>query len=158
MTSIQMTLRGAVVTASLDGILTTGMAGVPVDYSFDQAWDGLAKMAVFRAGSQTVCTRDLEDHTTVPAQLLQKTGCTLEAAVYGIAPDGSIILPSCWCSLGTIQPGAEPDATDSCDPTLPVWKQAMDLATEAVRQVGDIERAIDHILALQQALLGGESA
>ena len=158
MTSIHITLRGAQISAQLDGLLTTGMAGAPVTFTYDEAWDGMEKMAVFRAGDLTLCARDLQDSTTVPTQILEKTGCTLQISVYGIDENGRLRLPSCWCSIDQIHPGADPEATESCDPSLPVWKQAMDLATETADLVGNIEKAIDHILHLQEELLGGEAA
>lgn len=128
MTTIELTVTGAEITATTDGILTAGMVGVPAVFSFDEHWDGLEKIAIFRAGGKSCCVRDLEEVVTVPWEILRKAGCTLYVGVYGLDPEGDLGIPTHWCSAGLVLPGADPEATEGCEPTLPVWKEAMDKA------------------------------
>ena len=137
MTNIQVTVTGAEISARVDGVLTAGMVGVPAVFSFDEGWQGLEKVAVFRAGGESYCVRDLENSATVPWELLRKAGCSLFVGAYGVAPDGSLAIPTLWCTAGVIQPGADPETTEGCDPTLPIWKQAID---KADRVYGAYER------------------
>lgn len=137
MTSITVTVTGAQVEATLGGVLTSGMVGVPAVFTFDSEWDSLVKVALFRAGGQVYCIHEIGQRVTVPWEILEKAGCTLYVGVYGVSEDGEIAIPTVWAELCKIQPGADPDATESCDPTLPVWKQAMDLA-QSVRDEADM--------------------
>ena len=52
MTQINIKISKAVATSEKDGILTAGMVGVPVSFTFDSVWDGLSVTAVF-SGSGT---------------------------------------------------------------------------------------------------------
>ena len=192
MTNITVKVTGAQVEAALSGILTAGMVGIPAAFSFDAVWEPLEKVALFRAGGEVYCIRDITDTVTVPWEVLEKKGCTLYVGVYGVSQEGTLAIPTLWAELGKIQPGADPEGTESCDPTLPVWKQAMDLAqsvredadrgffdghspvrgvdywTEADQQeilrqteialIGDMETALDRILAIQNELIGGGAA
>ena len=47
MTNINIKIVKNVAIAEKDGILTSGMVGVPVSFTFDSGWDGLAVTAVF---------------------------------------------------------------------------------------------------------------
>ena len=131
MTSITVSVTGAEATATLSGILTGGMVGVPVIFSFDEAWDGLVKVALFRAGGETFCVHEIEELTTVPWEILEKAGCTLHVGAYGVSEDGSLVIPTLWAKAGIIQPGADPAATPVAEPNLPVWKDALDTARNA---------------------------
>jgi len=136
MTKITVKVTGAQVEAALSGILTAGMVGVPAVFSFDEDWATLEKVALFRAGGETYCVRDFGDRVTVPWEVLEKTGCTLHVGVYGVSREGTLAIPTVWAELGKLQPGADPEGTEGCDPALPVWKQAMDLA-QSVREDAD---------------------
>lgn len=110
MTSIEVKLNGTAVSAKLHGALTAGMVGVPVTFSFDRSWDGLAKIAVFRGCSER--TRDLVggNKTTVPYEVLLTDRMMLEVGVEGRKPDGTIVYPSVMASVGMIQSGANASA------------------------------------------------
>lgn len=149
MTNIAITVAGAEISARVDGILTAGMVGVPVCFSFDETWEDLEKTAIFRASGESYCIRDVQEQpVTLPWEVLRKQGCTLYVGVYGIAADGSLAIPTLWAEAGIIQPGADPEATPGCDPTLPIWKQAIDKADAvyAAFQRGELtpRRGIDY--------------
>lgn len=131
MTTITITATGAQLEAAVSGVLTAGMVGVPAAFSFDEAWENLVKVALFRAGGETYCVHEIGDRVTVPWEILEKSGCTLYVGVYGVSEDGEMALPTLWTELGKIQPGADPAGTQSGDPNLPVWKEALDTARNA---------------------------
>lgn len=75
---------------SCHGKLTTGMVGAQVEFHFNNAWDDLKKIAVFRAGS---IVKDLECIDTVveiPVEVLQEPRQTLEIGVYGYNDTGEL--------------------------------------------------------------------
>ena len=132
MQKLQITVTGADAVLTEKPLLTAGTVGLQAAFTFDDSWELLQKTAVFRAGGTTVLCRNMEEETTVPWQVLQKAGCTLYAGVYGLSGDGSVAIPTVWVSVGLIQPGADPAGTDSCDPQLPVWQQALDTSRQAL--------------------------
>ena len=50
MTEVFMEITGAQADARKTGLLTAGMVGVPVHFSFRPEWEELNLLAVFRAG------------------------------------------------------------------------------------------------------------
>lgn len=51
MTSIKLTLSGAVAQTETDGIITEGMKGLPVTIVYDEQWDGLYKTLVCKSAA-----------------------------------------------------------------------------------------------------------
>lgn len=148
MESIKISVAGRVAAVPAELPVVSGTVGLPVEFTFDYAWEGLQKTAVFRANGKTLDCIGIENSATVPWELLKSPGCRLWAGVYGTNADGTLQIPTVWADLGIIQPGADPSGDESANPSLPVWEQ---LRTE----VGDIEKALDSILAIQESLIGG---
>ena len=140
MTNIQITVAGAQAQAVLEGILTGGMRGVPVAFTFDECWEGLEKTAVFRAGGISRMVQQLDDRTLVPWEVMEKAGCTLYVGAYGLQADGTLAIPTVWVPVGVIQPGADPACDSSSEPTLPIWQQALDAAQLAVETAAALRR------------------
>ncbi|MBQ8910731.1 MAG: hypothetical protein IJY91_06815 [Oscillospiraceae bacterium] len=210
MKTIQITVTGNQAVVTQTAVPVSGTVGLPVEFIFDDAWEGLSKTAVFRANGRTIDRIDVKDSAAVPWELLKNPGCRLWAGVYGTNFDGSLQIPTIWADLGIIQPGADPSGDESADPTLPVWEQARrgsvsysekqelseiekniarmnigameygesktnfkmnnlriiqladgkektDAATVGQLQtaIGDIETALDSIIAIQESLIGG---
>lgn len=132
MNKIKIEVTGAQAVLTQSCLLTGGMVGVSVEFTFDGVWDGLMKTGVFRAGGRTVSYPYMEDETQIPWEVLNKSGCTLYIGVCGCNEDGSVVIPTVWVAAGTIQPGADPEADPGMDPALPVWKQNEDIARQAV--------------------------
>lgn len=148
MKTIQITVTGNQTVVTQTAVPVSGTVGLPVDFIFDDAWEGLNKTAVFRANGKSLDVLNVTDAVAVPWELLKNPGCRLWAGVYGTNSDGSLQIPTIWADLGIIQPGADPSGDESADPTLPVWEQIR-------AEVGDIEAALDGILAIQENLIGG---
>ena len=137
MTSIKLIVTGASARAEVDGLLTSGMVGIPVTIVCDGAWDGLTKSMVCRAGHIVKTILNVGGTATVAHECMV-TNQTLFIGIEGRNADGTLVIPTIWARCGLISPGATTDADPSADPTLPVWAQIQrdignldDLNTEA---------------------------
>ena len=142
MTQLEIKITGANGQLEEKQLLTGGMVGVPIRFSFDESWDGLRKCAVFRAGGTAVACPELEEVTTIPWEVM-KAGCTLYAGVYGHNAAGTLVIPTVWVELGTIAPGADPEADEAMDPQLPVWRENQEIAQQALAVAESVRRDAD---------------
>lgn len=104
MLRINVNTAEAVVTET--ELITAGRRGLKCAFSFSSDWDGLSKVAVF----QGVVTRDValltSNEITVPAECIAKAQFPLKIGVYGANGDGTIAIPTIWCSFGKVLPSA----------------------------------------------------
>ena len=105
--------------------ITSGTVGLPVEFSFDSQWDGLNKVALFRAGDIIMAVDIPETGTTVPWELLEKPNVWLSVGVYGVNSDGSVVIPTIWANVRVISVGAIPDGDHSAEPTPSIWQKIM---------------------------------
>lgn len=70
--------------------LTSGMVGLQCEFVFDSAWDGLARTAVFVAGSVQRDVLLTGDTCNVPWEVLKTAGYHLTVGVYGTNADGTL--------------------------------------------------------------------
>ena len=132
METLNMKITGAEAAVTC-GVLTAGMTGVGAVFTFDRAWEGLSRLAVFRAGS---CSRTVPltgDTCPIPWEVLQTPNLQLEVGAYGINEAGSLVIPTVWACAGKIQPGADPSADPALAPESPLWQQAME-GVEALQE------------------------
>lgn len=54
-----------------------------VEFTFDEAWEGFAKTALFEAGGASIAVVLTEDKCTIPAECLKRAGVRLQVAVVG---------------------------------------------------------------------------
>ena len=102
-----------------------------VQFVFSSDWDGLTKTAVFQAGSDKYSVLlDESNEAPIPWEVLQNPRRTLYAGVYGTNGE-SLVLPTIWASLGTIQEGANP-GQDTQPPTPSVYEQIL-------AEIGDLD-------------------
>ena len=120
---IQITCKGNSASCTRTERLTSGMVGLQCEFIFDEAWDGLAKTAVFLAGNEQRDVLLTGALCTVPWEVLQHPGYQLVIGVYGSNADGTMTIPTVYTMCGSIAPGADPSGEESTDPTLPVWGQ-----------------------------------
>lgn len=120
---IQITCKGNSAICTRAARLTSGMVGLQCEFVFDDAWDGLARTAVFWAGNEKRDVLLTGDTCTVPWEVLKTAGYQLVIGVYGTNADGTLIIPTCYAMCGGITSGADPSGDESTDPTLPVWGQ-----------------------------------
>lgn len=106
MTSIKVFAEGSTISATLDGKLTSGMVGVPVEIEYNQDWENLSKICIFRVGSFSRQRERVDKTTTVPWEVLRNFGKSLEVGIQGKTEDGEIVIPTVWATVGLIHEGA----------------------------------------------------
>ena len=145
MTHINVKISKAVATAEKDGIITAGMVGVPVSFMFDSWWDGLIVTAVFKGSGAPISVPLLgATETVVPWEVLKRPSTLLRIGAEGRLPDGTLVIPTTWATVGIVMSGA--NATDDLakPPTPTAFDRIMsqignmnDLATEAKNNLVD---------------------
>ena len=125
--------------------VTSGSVNVcTVRFEFSEDWDGLERVAVFRAGDKSRSV--LLDETCacqVPWEVLTAPGVLLQAGVYGMR-DGEVVLPTCWARLGTILQGAAP-GPDAQPPTPGIYEQILAAAQTAVETANSAAETADSV-------------
>lgn len=123
-------------------VLTTGTVGGGVQLSFDEGWETFHKTLIWRGSGVTVT--DPACTGIIPWEVLQKPNGKLFLGIYGTKDQ--TVTPTLWGEVGEISPGADPAGDPALDPSLPAWA-----ALKA--DMGDISKALDAILAIQEGLL-----
>jgi hypothetical protein len=103
--------------------ITAGTVGLPVEFSFDNQWEGLSKTAVFKAGCTEMIVENLDVETIVPWEATANPNVWLSIGVYGVNADGSVAIPTIWANVCVICEGTNPEGDVSTAPTLPVWQR-----------------------------------
>lgn len=118
--------------------ITSGTIGLPVEFTFDSQWDGLTKVAVFRAGHEKKTVPNPEAGTTVPWELLDKPHSRLGVGVFGANKDGTVAIPTIWANVAVVQVGVDPEGDPTTDPTLPIWQVVLDEIDNVHERIDDI--------------------
>lgn len=145
MTTIHLTLCGAQAHATVDGLITAGMAGIPVEITWDSAWDELSKTLICKSsfGMQAV---PFVGHTVVvPAGILQLTPYARNELFIGVEGQGSArtqVLPSTLAYCGKILSGAIhpkericPTVLSATSPQNLQWHQCPELSRRFLAEV-----------------------
>lgn len=82
--------------------LTKGRVGLECAFSFSEDWNGLAHFAVFEGAEVKTVVLDSTNQCIVPAECLAEAGYRLRIGACGIAPDGSLVIPTIWAKVGKI--------------------------------------------------------
>lgn len=146
MTKIEISITGAHATAKKTGELTSGMVGVPVSFTFDEQWEGLTVIPVFRCGNIIKDNVLVENQTTVPHEVLRNAAEVLYIGAEGRTTDGKLVIPTCWARVGIVQCGARATGEVSLEPTPSQFDQIME-------QVGQIDQKVDN--AVEEAVKSG---
>ena len=138
MTSIMLIVTGASIRAKVDGILTSGMVGLPVTIQYDDSWNGLRKNLVCRCGKWGPDRGDTRTvlsvgETATVAHEIMKADMYLYLGVEGYSADGKLVIPTTWANCGKIQHGANAGADPSADSKSPVWAQ-LQAQIESIKQ------------------------
>ena len=143
MKPIKITVTGTEALVTEKPVLTSGMVGLPVEFTFDEAWDGLNKTAVFKAGSRSYPISCQQNIATVPWEVLEKPFVTLSVGVFGADETGEEKLPTVWAPVDTIQVGTQiPDVTPT-ESTPNVYDQILAVANDAVRVANSVRQDAD---------------
>ena len=138
MTSITLIVTGASIRPEVDGVLTSGMVGIPVTIRYDDSWNGLTKNLVCRCGKWGPDRGDTRTvlsvgETATVAHEVMKADMYLYLGIEGYSADGKLVIPTTWADCGKIQHGANAGADPSADPKRSVWAQ-LQAQIEQIRQ------------------------
>jgi len=162
MITITADTRRAVVTNK--ELLTSGSAGIEVQFTLSEDWDGLVKLSVFRVGEEGTkvdVALDSSLHCVVPSEVLVEDGEPLFIGVYGANGTGAIIIPTVWASAGLIRPGTEPNTPAEAEPTPAIWEQILSIAQDA-EETADaamsmVESGLEELRDLETSVEDAES-
>lgn len=136
MTTIDLTVTGAIAKAEVSGALTAGMTGIPVHISWDEEWEKLNKTLLCQSGAGTFALLFVQGQTTLPPEVLQRTENgknVLFLGLEGRKADGTLVIPSTMAYCGEILPGAQAQPLFSRKQENGAWAQVLE-------KIGDLER------------------
>lgn len=161
MIQITADTRRAVVTNK--ELLTVGSAGIQVEFTLSEDWDGLSKLAVFRVGDEgrkVDVALGIDLTCVVPPEVLTEEGEVLFIGIYGANESGSIIIPTIWASAGVVKPGTEPNTPASAEPTPVIWAQILGVATDAEQTaaaaMSNVEAGLQELSGLENTVQNAE--
>ena len=95
-----------------------------VHLEFGDEWESLSKIAVFRALNLQLDVAVTGETVDIPSAILENAGVSLCMGLYGVSAGGTVVIPTIWAELGTIQPGADPWAAENVGtPTQALFAQ-----------------------------------
>lgn len=109
-----------------------GCDPVKIELSFNDEWDGLSKIAVFRAYDRQIDLAFTGEEIEIPVNALLKPDVHLLLGIYGINSTGTVVISTIWADLGIIQPGPNPTAAENYSlPPENIYQQVYELAEAA---------------------------
>lgn len=115
------------------------------EFTFDAAWDGFEKVAVFQFGNRKPVEMYLtDDKCDVPHEVLIGKG-QLKIGVYGTK--GDVTMPTIWGELINIDAGTPTDGSESKPPTPSIVQQILDAINEG-KVKGEPGRGIESVSAV----------
>lgn len=113
-------------------LITSGSVNVyVVSFQFNEDWSGLTRVAVFSSGSTQISVPlDETNQCLIPWEVMTHARMMLNAGVYGVQGE-TVVLPTIWASLGTIQPGT----TTGAEPSPPT----PDAYQKVLAEIGNLE-------------------
>ena len=134
--------------------ITSGMVGKQVCFDFAEAWDGMAKTAVFEGSGTKKDVVLSGSMAEIPHECLTAHGGILRVGVYGT--DGTIQTPTIYTDIGQIERGADPSGETSTDPTLPIWAQLQGMMGDLGSLTTEAKENL--VAAINEAAKSGGSA
>lgn len=139
--SIHIHCNGTTIRCVRSEVLTVGMIGAPVQFTFSEEWDGLGKRAVFSCGEER---REMlvGEHgmAVVPDDILTVPGLDVEVGVYAKRDDGTTWpAPTPMCKICTLENGTVP-GEGATDPSVAeIWDQAINAVENIQEKVNSAE-------------------
>jgi hypothetical protein len=139
--SIQVTVEGTkcqVVHSSLQ-VTSSAKNVFAVSFTFSSEWDGLTKVAVFRAGGykKAVILEGGQTSCNIPAEVLQSPSRKLEIGVQGYNEEKDLVLPTNWSAVCDLTRGAD-FRTEDTEIDLEVGQSLYERLLQAVDEKVDL--------------------
>lgn len=128
-------------------MLAAGMIGKQVRFEFSSDWDGLRKVAVYKAGTACCTSVDVGEVDTIPAEVLTQSLHRLFVGVYGISEDGSVVTPAVFAPGPFIHISAVMGDDPCFDPKNTFWIKLEQAIEETVRFTPQILTAAQQLQA-----------
>lgn len=141
MTTIHLTLCGAQAHATVDGLITAGMTGIPVEITWDSSWDELSKTLICKSSFSIQAVPFVGNTVVIPACILRLAPFAkneLFIGVEGQGGDRTQVFPSTLAYCGKILPGAiSPKVTppSANQPQNLQWHQCPELSRRFLEDV-----------------------
>lgn len=138
---MKLTVNGSAIRCLERSIVTTGMAGAPVVFTFDGGWDDVSgRTAVFRCGDvERQMVLDENGGAVIPVEVLHTPGRTLYIGAYGTVANGvTWPAPTPFCDCGAVQLGAA--VTEEAAGLTPTLAQQVLLAAESAQAIAQSVR------------------
>lgn len=117
MTRICFMARGAAAWATVEGVVTAGAVGIPVELELGREWASLRKIVKFRCGSQERQVEAVGSSVDVPWDCLME-GFRLEIALDGWDSAGTLRIPTVWVCCAVVRPSAAEGGDNPQPPAL----------------------------------------
>ena len=116
-----------------DDVITQYSAGIPIQIKLSEEFNAVQKTLVFKNKNREVDLVYSGGRVVLPYELTETLG-PIRIGCYGALPDGTIVIPTIWASIGSVVKGVEPSGYDPLGPT-PSWAaQTQAIATEALEK------------------------
>lgn len=113
-------------------LLTAGSVGVTVDLRFSADWDDLQVFGIFRAYNVSAAVAVTGDSVEIPASVLANPNVHLLLGLYGVAEDGTVVIPTLYADLGVVREAANLTGADNyVPPDASLYAQVLKLAGDA---------------------------
>lgn len=137
---IKIVCKGASARAAINGVLTAGAVGIPIQFYFDEEWDGLTKMGYAKAGDVAKALVIDDNLATVPWECLV-AGKILEIGVSGVSDSRRIT--TVWAQVGTVRQSVADMQIVDIDPTPSQIETITGLAQEAKQEAKNAVQKVD---------------
>ena len=124
--------------AEVDGLLTSGSVGIPIEVELSEDFDGLTTFLCYRAG-EVKADHAITESMTVPPQVLATHGVLLYVGVYACDSENNVIIPTVWADCGRIRMGATLSGVDPLEPA-PSWVADVQAAATKAEEVAQSVR------------------
>ena len=120
-----------------DDRLTTGSVGLETVFRFSEEWKAApARVAVFRGSGRSVDVLLTGERCSVPPEVLTEAGGVLSIGVYGTDGNGTVVIPTVYDEVGSIERGTAPSGIEPEEQTQPLIDQLL-TAAQAARSSAD---------------------
>ena len=87
--------------------LIAGTVGQICEFYFDNEWNSLDKTVTYKLGLNIIGSYKIVDNKhIIPKEVFATAGLPLEIGITGRSQDGSHIIPTSWCLIGTVKNGS----------------------------------------------------
>lgn len=137
---VNIVVNGTAIYGSADYPITSGTVGRKVRFTFDESWDGLLKIGVFRCGGvEKEIELDNVNECEFPWEVLvhANVGKCIDVGICGLLED-KIVYPTIYTGVGNLLQGTVVTGDTSIPYTPSATEQALTKSEKALKSVEEI--------------------